>query len=263
MTTISKIVATLATIVFIAVGLSACGGGSGSSLSAKSNCAAFLKADNQAQAILVKRLYKQKYVGDNGGGAANAVFNVSYFCGKDPKQTVAAVLAGQGELVGQTTPVVTTPTPSALPARTDLIGPPASATPEEMVKRLDDIRRQAFCEGYAKGAPLLDQFWAYRGAPKPFAFGPLLSAADPNENAPAAPHSTYAKDLSDLQGETQSTCSHVFPSSDMVVVESYPIGSTQRVVATLFKVGPDHRVRDGYTAIYDLIDGHWFVDQMH
>ena len=152
-----------------------------------------------------------------------------------------------------------TPSVQPLPSLPPM-GPVASASMTQMAVQLANLRQEAFCNGGAKGQAMLDQVWAYHSEPHPLSFS-LQNAYNPYELASKKPHSTYSRDLQQMQSGVG--CNGAVQASLMKVTESYSAGDTTRVVVSQFLDGQPRRIIDAYTAVYILINGRWHIDQMH
>lgn len=186
--------------------------------------------------------------------------NVAHTQGTETAAPVAV------EPTASPTPVVDTSNTvviNGVPRKLPIQAPDATDNPVLMAKKLAQLRYQAFCTGGDKGIQMLDQVWASHDDPPPLAYT-LENANNLEKLAPAEPLSTYALDVHTFEAAktfTGSSCSYVFPGSLMSVPVSYSAGNKQRVVVSVFKDG-EHIV-GAYTAVYDLIDGHWYINQMH
>lgn len=174
--------------------------------------------------------------------------------------------AGSNVPATQQTPAVQQPATTGVQPGS-LTGPGTTSTPVQIARQIANIRREAFCTGGAKGQAMLDQVWESHANPKPLPYE-LQDAQNPNALALTQPHSTYAADsqemrISDTEGSYGANCNFVRPASEMTVTESYPVSNTTWVICSVFLTPVEQRLVDGYTAVYDLVDGHWLINQMH
>ena len=152
---------------------------------------------------------------------------------------------------------------NGIPRDLPLLAPPESDNPTVMAKKIAQLRRDAFCAGGNKGNQIINQVWASHDDPKPLAYS-IESAYDTAVLAPSKPSHTFATDINDIKSEESAPgngCNFGQRGSLMTVVDSYLGATNERVVVSVWMLG-SHFV-DGYTGVYDLIDGHWYINQLH